>query len=516
MQKSTRAARMLPPGHGQTIYAYCNIRTNQVLYSLERTLRQSHLTQLADVGANNNPPKLRKDIWRPLFTVSLPDQRQGLDVFKSLREYRMLHETNWELTKEITTPYTEKQIEALKKKLEDRGGSKKETVFDVIKRQKQKMRVKMVMDQKANSVADLAAILLRQEEKGISLVDLKAESVQQRKEQVVAEIEELARAFTRGGTEALDKKIAELKEEAESASAKSKDKSNKVKQRKEEHQKAKKSLEALGQVKLQRRKMLYAAQAVKEAKETAAQESAAQGPPSETSPSADATENTTPPTSEVDYRQYIQPYPTKLDPVRAAQEGLAVSKRSQAQQAQKEEIKLARTPIFNNDGVAIKWANSLDAEYAEMWPKAVLHENMGFVRNAAPVPDQPIAEQISDFKAQQWKTRPANWDAAQNGQQEEAIEPVAEGESVVETETAETAQAQDRAAVLADVKRQILDDVRYKVGKPVWVWQRGLAMREKRERRLQGRKATAQPTGGETQIDATPAEPTSAENAPTL
>lgn len=39
MQKSSRAAQLGPRGHGKYVYAYFNIRTNQVLYSLERTLR---------------------------------------------------------------------------------------------------------------------------------------------------------------------------------------------------------------------------------------------------------------------------------------------------------------------------------------------------------------------------------------------------------------------------------------------------------------------------------------------
>ncbi|MGG6498538.1 UNVERIFIED_CONTAM: hypothetical protein NY603_36985, partial [Bacteroidetes bacterium 56_B9] len=81
--------------------------------------------------------------------------------------------------------------------------SKKETVFDVIKREKKKLRVKMVMNQKANSVADLAAILVRQEQQSASLASQKEALLKRRKSKVLGEIISLAKEFERSGNKDL-------------------------------------------------------------------------------------------------------------------------------------------------------------------------------------------------------------------------------------------------------------------------------------------------------------------------
>ncbi|PPJ50676.1 hypothetical protein CBER1_05253 [Cercospora berteroae] len=527
MQRSMRATHVLPKGHGEAIYAYCNIRTNQVLYSLERTLRQSHLEQLADVGANNNPPKIRKDIWRPLFTVHLPDRQQGLELFRSLREYRLLHETNWELPESIKTPYTEKQIEEMQAKLDNRGGSKKETVFDVIKREKKKLRVKMVMNQKANSVADLAAILVRQEEQSASLASQKEALLKQRKAKVLGEIISLAKEFERSGNKDLDKQIAELRAEVKEATKKSLDKSNTAKVRKEQYQKAQTTREALQKIRVQAEKRLWASESVKKAKERAATESslreqaaktneaAAEGAresnPKEPSPSKPIL---------VEYRQFIEPYPPELDPIRAALEGKAFSKRDPLYRAHKRDVRLVQRPIYGTKGIAVQWANSLDLEYAEMWPKNVNHLSMGFVRNAAPKADAKAVHEISDFKAQQWKSRPANWDAVLRAGETgalEAAEPIAEGGSIVEAQAAEQKQEEDRQAVLQEVKERILHDLKVKAITPAHRWPKALAKsrRQRRDANRQDKQTTSQTSTTEKEV-VLPAEPTSSENAPTL
>jgi len=153
-----------PDRAGRHIYAYCRPLTNQVLYSFTRTLEPSALKQLPDLGANYTLPKLRKDQWRPLFTVSLPDTSSGpqlaQNVMLKLREYRKLHELCWKPPADLTRNHTEEEIEALQSKLNRRGGSKIETVYEIIRRKKWRMRAKIVMDQKANSIADLAATLM--------------------------------------------------------------------------------------------------------------------------------------------------------------------------------------------------------------------------------------------------------------------------------------------------------------------------------------------------------------------
>ena len=155
MKRAVQRRVLDPPEHGRHIYAYCHARTNQVVYSLTRTLhvsiytivppqcltdiafRQNHdaLKQLPDLGANNKDASLRKDLWKPLWIVSLPDGpdglKQGLNAFRKLREYRKLHETNWEPPALLSKPFSQKDIEKLQAELDDRGGAKKETVYDL-------------------------------------------------------------------------------------------------------------------------------------------------------------------------------------------------------------------------------------------------------------------------------------------------------------------------------------------------------------------------------------------------
>ncbi|CAK3800060.1 Hypothetical predicted protein [Lecanosticta acicola] len=169
MRKPVKLKKLPAPYRtGHHIFAYRNFRTNQVLYSLTYELRNEALEQLPDLGANSKPPTIRRDSWRPFYSVSLPDTPLGkvqcLDTYEKLLNYKKLHELYWEPPPELERQFTEKQIERMKERLEKRGGSKKETVYDVIARQKWKMRVNHIMNQKANSIADLAAVFLEQED----------------------------------------------------------------------------------------------------------------------------------------------------------------------------------------------------------------------------------------------------------------------------------------------------------------------------------------------------------------
>lgn len=193
MQRAVGPKRAPPALHGQSIYAYWHVRTKQVLYSLTRALDSKQaLKQLPDLGANATPVSIRKDLWKPLFTLTLPldpnprtpdgkldstldntnrlrEHTQGIDAFRRLREYRTLHELYWTPPEELSYNYTEADIEEIEEKLKKRGGSKKETAHDIIKRDKKKMRRKAVMNQKATSVADLAEVLRNQEEAGLKV-----------------------------------------------------------------------------------------------------------------------------------------------------------------------------------------------------------------------------------------------------------------------------------------------------------------------------------------------------------
>ncbi|KAL8948524.1 MAG: hypothetical protein Q9222_005292 [Ikaeria aurantiellina] len=128
--------------HGTQIYFYNNIRTNQVIYSLTRTLDNHHsLKQLPFLGKKTVPARLRKDLWHPLCLVEFPRPSQGLLAYRRLREFRRLHETSYPLSLITQTEGPHKgQLHSTKK------------------------RGKILMDQKANSIADLAEVLRLQQE----------------------------------------------------------------------------------------------------------------------------------------------------------------------------------------------------------------------------------------------------------------------------------------------------------------------------------------------------------------
>lgn len=100
------------------------------------------LRQLPFNGKKTVPRALRKDLWYPLATISFPPGRGslGLSAFQKLRELRRLHETKWDPTEMV-------------EEIEYEDGTSKIEVLS------KKARGRKLMDQKANSVADMAAVL---------------------------------------------------------------------------------------------------------------------------------------------------------------------------------------------------------------------------------------------------------------------------------------------------------------------------------------------------------------------
>ncbi|KAL8835764.1 MAG: hypothetical protein Q9170_003196 [Blastenia crenularia] len=119
------------------------------------------LAQLPFLGKKTVPARLRKDLWTPLCLVEFPRSSQGLLAYRRLREFRRLHETSYPLSL-ITKNMHTGTLHSKKK------------------------RGKILMDQKANSVADLAAVLALQEEgsseEHMEEVRRKAERVRVQKE----------------------------------------------------------------------------------------------------------------------------------------------------------------------------------------------------------------------------------------------------------------------------------------------------------------------------------------------
>ncbi|MCJ1314008.1 hypothetical protein MMC25_007688 [Agyrium rufum] len=125
--------------HGEHIFVYSHLRTNQVVYSLTRSLQNAaSLKQLPVLGKKTVPAALRKDLWMPFAHISFPHPQLGLSTYNKLREYRRLHETNYSLESVQTNkPSGPAPGQLLPKK----------------------RRRKVLMNQKANTVADIAAAL---------------------------------------------------------------------------------------------------------------------------------------------------------------------------------------------------------------------------------------------------------------------------------------------------------------------------------------------------------------------
>ncbi|OKL58065.1 hypothetical protein UA08_06603 [Talaromyces atroroseus] len=159
--------------HGRNIFVYNNIRTNQVVYSLTRYLEKNNvLSQMVFHGKKTVPATLRKDMWAPFYSVHFDDAKVGLRAYQLLREFSLQRQLA--PPKEMIT-ITEKwldqkrprdMMEAEKWEEENKMNEKVGWMMN------KKDRARVLMDQKATSVADIAAVLEIQEkelEEGFAL-----------------------------------------------------------------------------------------------------------------------------------------------------------------------------------------------------------------------------------------------------------------------------------------------------------------------------------------------------------
>jgi hypothetical protein len=136
-----------------------------------------HLEQLPFIGRHSKPPALRPDEWIPHCVLTFPTAEQGHNAYRKLREFRKLHELSWDKTNPEwkTAPI--------------------------------KVRMKNIMDQRANTSADIAEVLRIQELHG---------------EQMQAAVDERQAKVT----EFMDKKWADIDALANAAKAKAKETDN--------------------------------------------------------------------------------------------------------------------------------------------------------------------------------------------------------------------------------------------------------------------------------------------------
>jgi len=247
----------------------------------------------------------------------------------------------------------------MQQQLDERGGAKKENVYDVIRHKKKKLRVATVLDQRANSVADLAAVLAAQEALGGRTQRRRDNAVIGRRNFQVKTMLEQAEEAEQGGLAAIDARLAELKE----LEAKADRLGEPMEISKTQMSREVKELNA------RRRKMHWSADVVKTAKDEVKEKHG----------------NLSPEQEEARVREILPSFPTPTG---------SIPKRGPLRVA----VERSNGPVFSTEGIVIKWANQLDAEYAESWPETISHAAMGFARHRAPAASQEAVMTVAEFK----------------------------------------------------------------------------------------------------------------------
>lgn len=153
--------------HGMNIYAYKHIHTSQVVYSLSRIMQSSQIMpQLIFHGKKTVPAALRRDLWRPYFSIHYPDNALGARA--GLIAYSMLRKLS--LQRQLRPPErlliaTQEDLEKAKRAAGDPADVCQKLLDHKLKLPMvgqllpQKLRARKLMDQKATSVADVAHVL---------------------------------------------------------------------------------------------------------------------------------------------------------------------------------------------------------------------------------------------------------------------------------------------------------------------------------------------------------------------
>lgn len=256
--------------------------------------------------------------------------------------------------------HSKKEIERMQDQLDQRGGAKKNNVYDVIRHQKKKLRVATVLDQRANSVADLAAVLAAQEVLGAETIKHRDEAAKGRRDFQVQTMLDLAKEAEQGGLAAIDARLAELADmEAKADRLGEPMEISKTQMSRE-----------LKELNARKTKMQWSAETVQTAREEVKQSNG----------------NLSPEQQEARVREVLPSFPTPNS---------SVPKRGSVRAA----VARDNAPVFSTEGIVIKWANQLDAEYAESWPETVSHAAMGLARHRAPAAEQEAVLTVAEFKS---------------------------------------------------------------------------------------------------------------------
>lgn len=158
---------------GLNIYAYYNMNTKQVVYSLTRIMKSGQIMpQLVNHGKKTVPAALRRDIWRPYFSIQFPDndggRKAGLKAYQRLREFALrrqldppedyLMTTQEDVDRAARRYGTPSKLRLAYQNQSGKVGKRFQLPL-LGQKLPQQLRAAKLMDQRATSVADTSFIL---------------------------------------------------------------------------------------------------------------------------------------------------------------------------------------------------------------------------------------------------------------------------------------------------------------------------------------------------------------------
>ncbi|KAH7380208.1 transcriptional regulation of mitochondrial recombination-domain-containing protein [Phaeosphaeria sp. MPI-PUGE-AT-0046c] len=349
--------------HGEIIYIFRNVKSNQVIYSLQELLKDFHLEQLPFIGKHSKPPVLRPDEWTPHCVVTFPTPEQGQSAFKQLREYRQWHEYAWSQTNPEW------------------------------KRIPIKQRMKKIMDQRANTSADLAAVLRAQAKSSRKMTKELKERYAKENDMVKetwAKIDAVAKNVESGDAEQAAK-VKALEDQVKALTAKlSKERYQSPEDQKHIKQDRKAQLNSLRKIQYAIRKSEEFTHLQQELKDKAA-------PANELG--AEQKLDELKKQAIVARAALANPDPTRTPGEVISDRAILVQLESEIKQLEdafeaKQQLedgshpltrsvlpKHSRAPVspaYTLKGIRVQWADLQDALYArDQWPKAIEHEDLG-------------------------------------------------------------------------------------------------------------------------------------------
>ncbi|KAI9678734.1 MAG: hypothetical protein M1817_005791 [Caeruleum heppii] len=346
---------------GRHIFIYSNIRTNQVVYSLRRPLNNNDaLRQLPFLGKKSVPASLRKDIWRPMAIVLFPRPVQGLLAFQKLREYRKLHELSYPVEDFKDDRHPNAMLE-------------------------KKKRGRKLMDQKANTVADLAATLQKQDEAGQAYHQQKEKAYEEKGPSLETALKELEASH--------DRQLTALEGRQKGARKFSIPVTDEDRKKSVQHRtNALKTLE---------KQQLLAQREVRDQQSEERRRTPLEG--EEREARLEFQRRFRHDRGDAQDKEWQRVWDSYRDPI-AVREMIQKEELSQRQATAIAALREKHLPsprgtvIEGVDGVVVQWADLLDAEYAETWPKAVVHHRLRPTRHTAPQPRvrTPSPEQVPE------------------------------------------------------------------------------------------------------------------------